>query len=257
VVTNGRKKVGLALGGGVVRGLAHAGVLTALVEEGIPVDMVAAASAGSFIGASFCSGASPQDIRQHGSTLRWWNLAGPSLPWRGLVTFDPMRRWLIKTLGDVRLEDLPIPMAVAVTDLETGAPVYLFQGPLAEAVQASCSIPGLVTPVRIGERWLGDGSVSDSVPVDILRQMGAEYVIGVDIFTVSPRLYLGPLGVLLTTLEILVEHAGGGIGRADCLISPALAGKTYFRFSKREELFALGEQAAREKLPEIRAAVFG
>jgi NTE family protein len=250
-----QKKVGLALGGGVARGLAHVGVLKVLVEAGIPIDYVAASSAGTVVGASFCAGASPEKIKEYAFSLRWWDFARPTWPRRGLVSFRGLRLWLEARLGPVRFEDLAVPFAVVATDMDTGGPVYLCQGPLSPAVQASCSIPGLVEPVHLEGRWLGDGSLVDSVPVQILRQMGAEYIIGVDIFTVSPRRHLGPLGALFCAVEIMVERAGGGISRADCLINPALGGATYLHFSKREDFFRLGEQAAREKLPEIRAAI--
>jgi NTE family protein len=112
-----------------------------------------------------------------------------------------------------------------------------------------------VTPVEIEGRILGDGGVSDMLPVDVLRQMGADYVIGVDIFCFTLRSYLGPLGYMLATLEILLERAGGGITEADCLISPDLKGKSYFRFSKRGEFYDLGYKAALEKLECIRREI--
>jgi NTE family protein len=122
-------------------------------------------------------------------------------------------------------------------------------------VRASCSVPGFVTPLEIDGRLLGDGSLADTVPVDILREMGADYVIGVDIFTSSIRPRWGPFGMGFTAMEILVQRAGGGIDTADCLISPRLGGETYLRFSKRERLFKLGEEAAEEKLPFILQAL--
>jgi NTE family protein len=254
-MTTQRKKVGLALGGGVVRGLAHVGVLSALEAEGIPVDYVAGTSAGSLIGATYCAGLSVEEIKQHTLRMYWWHIARPVLSLRGFVNFDRLAKWLIDRVGDLHFSELKIPCAAMATDLESGKPVALSEGRVAPAVQASCSIPGFVVPVQIGNKLLGDGSISDTIPVDVLRRMGADYVIGVDIFASSIRRRLGPLAIGLAALEILIERAGGGIDLADCLIAPDVAGKTYFRFSKREEFFELGEKAAREKLPEIRAAL--
>ncbi len=250
-----RKRVGLALGGGVVRGLAHLGVLTELERAGIPIDFVSGTSAGSIIGATFCAGAPPEKIKTYAMNLRWWHVARPVWPVRGLVSFDPMQRWLADKIGDLDFADLATPYAVVATDLETGRPVRLDRGRLATAVQASCAVPGLVQPVTIDGRMLADGSLSNTIPVSVLREMGADYVIGVNIFIPTIRRWLGPLGYSLAALEILVERAGAGIDQADCLIAPRLAGQTYFRFSKRNELYALGVAATREKIPAIKAAL--
>lgn len=252
---NGRKKVGLALGGGVVRGLAHIGVLWVLEKAGVPIDFVAGSSAGSLVGATYCAGLSVEEIYSFGLRMQWWNLARPTWPVRGFVNFEPLGRWLISLIGDLQFNQLNLPYAAIATDLDSGKPVKLCEGRLVPAVQASCAVPGFVEPVKINGRWLGDGSLSDTVPVSILREMGADYVIGVDIFTSSIRPRLGAFGMGFTALEILVQRAGGGIDEADCLIAPKLGGKTYFRFSKRQEMFALGQEAALERLDCIREAL--
>jgi NTE family protein len=247
----GRLRIGLALGGGVVRGISHIGVLSALQEARIPIDYVAGSSAGSLIGALYCAGWSPDQIRETARNLRWRRLARLTWPRFGWVSFEPMARWLIKQLGDIQIGDLRIPFAAVATDLVTGEPVRFRQGRLATIVQASCSVPGLVAPTKIGNRTLGDGSLSDTVPVSILREMGAEYVIGVDIFPSVSRMRWGPFGMVLTGLEILVQHAGGGVELADCVIRPQLSGETYIRFSKTQEMIALGRQAVQLKLPQL------
>jgi len=250
-----RKRVGLALGGGVVRGLAHLGVLTVLEQAGIPIDIVSGTSAGSIIGATYCAGMDLDTIKMYSMKLRWWHVANPVWSSQGLVGFDRLKKWLTIKIGDLDFADLKIPYVVVATDLESGKPVRLYRGKLAPAVQASCSVPGLVKPVELAGRLLADGSLSDTVPVSILREMGADYVIGVDIFSPSIRRSLGPVGYGIAALEILIERAGGGIDQADCLIAPQLAGQTYFRFSKRDELFKLGMNAALEKIASIKAAL--
>jgi NTE family protein len=254
-LNNKRKRIGLALGGGVARGMAHIGVLTVLEREGIPIDFIAGTSAGSLIGALYCAGRSAAEIKAHTIKLNWLTFASPVWPSRGLVSFERLERWLVNELGDITFADLKIPFAAVAADLDTGFPVRLSSGRLAPAVRASCSVPGFVTPLEIDGRLLGDGSLADTVPVDILREMGADYVIGVDIFTSSIRPRWGPFGMGFTAMEILVQRAGGGIDTADCLISPRLGGETYLRFSKRERLFKLGEEAAEEKLPFILQAL--
>ena len=171
----------------------------------------------------------------------------------GWFSFDKLARWLVAEFGDLDFVDLQIPYAVIATDLQNGEAVTFRKGRVAPAVQASCSVPGIVTPVEIDGRLLVDGSLVNTVPVSVLREMGADYVIGVDIFSSSLRSHWGPFGMAITAIEILVRGAGGGIRDADCLISPDLAGRTYLRFSKRDELIALGQQAAQAKLDCIRS----
>jgi NTE family protein len=249
-VPSGRR-IGLALGGGVVRGLAHVGVLEALEEAGIPIDFISGTSAGAVVAACYAAGIEMHDLMNFARRFSWLRLLRPVWPKRGLVSFAGMRQLLTRYLGDLAIEDLKLPLVIAATDIERGEPVYLRQGPLAPAVQASCSVPGFVTPVEWQGRWLAEGAMSDMVPVSILRQMGADYVIGVDIFSHKVRHWLGPLGYLMGGFEIALERSGLGLVQADCCITPELAGETYLRFSRREELFELGRRATLEQLPAI------
>jgi NTE family protein len=189
--------------------------------------------------------------------IGWRNIASPTWPAQGLVSFARLERWLVGLLGDLVFEELAIPLAVMATDLESGRPVVLREGRLAAVVRASCAIPGLVPPLRMEGRLLGDGGVADNLPVAAARALGADFVIGVDVCRPAYRRRLGPLGAGLAALETLVRHAGGGVYEADCLIAPDLAGYSYVRFSQRESLLALGARAAEESLPVIQAALVG
>ena len=133
MISNGRKRVGLALGGGVGRGLAHIGVLLVLERAGIPIDCVSGTSAGSIMGAVYCAGWSLDRIREEARRIRWRQLASPVWPSRGLVSFDKLERWLVAKLGDLSFADLKIPYAAAATDLKTFEPVTLREGRLAPA----------------------------------------------------------------------------------------------------------------------------
>ena len=108
---------------------------------------------------------------------------------------------------------------------------------------------------RLEGRLLCDGAVSDMLPVTILREMGADYVIAVDIFAYEIRKWLGPLGYLIGGLEILLERSGGGFDDADCLITPPLAGQTYLRFSRAMHIYELGRQAALERLASVQCSL--
>ncbi len=239
----------------MVRGIAHVGVLAVLEEAGIKVDFIAGSSAGALIGATYSAGARPAEIQRLARKLNWFKLMRPVWPKRGFVSFKKMEEWLVKELGDLHFADLKYPFAVVATDMNSGHMVVLKEGRIAPAVRASCSVAGVVTPAEIDGRLLCDGNFSNSVPVDVVRAMGADYVIGVDIFTPAIRRKLGAVGYFLAGVEILIQSAGGGIHAADCLVSPDLAGMSYMRFSQAEKLIALGAQATRQKLPEIRKAL--
>ncbi|MFQ5578460.1 MAG: patatin-like phospholipase family protein [Anaerolineae bacterium] len=247
--------VGLALSGGVMRGATHLGVLAALEAAGIGVDCVAGSSAGALVGALYCAGLSVAKITELAAATGWRNVAGLTWPGRGFVSFAKMEAWLVKTLGDLRFADLKRPLAVVATDLERGRPVMFTAGRLAPTVRASCSVPGFVTPVELEGRLLGDGGVSNNLPVSAVRELGADYVIGVDLFIPVVRRRLGPFGFGLAAIETLVRRSGGGVDAADCLISPALAGVSYFSTSHNEQLIALGKSATRQVLPAIQAAL--
>lgn len=243
-----KKSVGLALGGGVVRGLAHIGVITVLEEAGVKIDYLAGTSAGSIIAVLYSAGVHAHKLREFALNFHWWQIARPVFPRRGLVSFSGLADFIEKSIGNVRFEELRIPCSVVASDIETGERVTIGSGLVIPAVQASCSIPGLVEPVKLNGRWLCDGGVTDMLPIAALREMGAEYTIGVDIFTFKLRKYLGPLGYLWASLEILLERAGGGMDFADCIIAPELQGETYINFYKRNRLFELGRDAAIKKM---------
>lgn len=244
-------RIGLALSGGAARGLAHIGVLQVLHDAAIPIACVAGCSAGAILGALFCAGMPMERIRSLTPYISWRRIAEPVQSDQGLLSFAKLERLIIMLLGDIEFQDLGLPFAVVVMDAVTGERLFIREGRLATAIRASCSIPGIVTPVEVDGRLLADGGVVDNLPVDAAQALGADFVIGVDVFEPHYRRSRGPLGKGLTAIETLVRNAGGGVGRADFLIAPKTAGRTYMRFSRHEELARLGEQAARESLPSL------
>lgn len=248
-----RAKVGLALGGGVVRGFAHLGVISVLEEAGIPIDLISGSSAGSLVGALYCYGLSTREALDQARHLNWLKLISLTFPSQGIFSFNKLERWLDNLIGPIDFADLAKPFAAVATDLNTGERIILNEGKLSPAVRASCSIPGFFEPREINGRVLGDGSLVDSIPVESARMLGADYVIGVDILTPTVREQWGAFGYGIDALEIVFQRTGGGYTQADCLISPYLAGCTYLRFSKVQDLYQRGQQAAREMLPTIRA----
>jgi len=183
-------KVGLALSGGAVRGVAHIGVLKALEEESIPVDMVAGTSAGAFVGACY---AKERDVALLQETAlgidlkklaRLVDLNLISLG-KGFVHGQKVKSILLSCIGDVDFEDLKIPFAVVAADAESMEEIVINKGSVVEAVRASVSMPVLFTPVKWGDRFLIDGGVVNPLPVDIVRNMGAEIVIAVNVLAIA------------------------------------------------------------------------
>jgi NTE family protein len=251
-----RKKVGLALGGGAVRGFAHLGVLQVLQHEGIPIDYIAGTSVGSLIGAAYCTGMPLDEILAISKEISWRNIVRPHWGNDGIVSFRGIRQLIDEIFNQPTFEGLLTPLAVVTTDIDADEGVVISEGRVAPAVEASCSICGVVAPVNINGKRLADGIFVNAVPVSVVQEMGAEYVIGVDVFKPLIRPRWGFISHLINAFEIVLRHAGGGMERADCLISPDIGGFTYLRFRKRKDLIELGAQAAESKLPEIKQAVW-
>jgi NTE family protein len=252
---NTRKKVGLALGAGSVRGFAHIGVISVLTEAGIPIDYVAGASVGSLIGAAFCMGMPIKEIQKVSDEFKWRKIAGPAWSGDGLASFEKMEKFIDELLDQPTFDDFTIPLSVVATDIDADEEVVISEGRVAPAVRASCSVAGVISPVRWNGKRLADGVFVNSVPVSVVKSMGAEIVIGVDVLKAFIRPRGGLISFIVNAFEIALRHAGGGINSADCLISPEIGGFTYLRYSKRDELIARGRQAAEEKLIEIQQAI--
>jgi NTE family protein len=243
--------VGLALGGGVARGLAHIGVLSVLEEAEVPIDFITGTSMGAIIGASYAAGLTIADLRDIAARTGWSSVTKLRVTRDGLICFMRMEDWVEEIIGQFDIRDLAIPFAAVASDLISGERVVLWRGPLGRALRASSSVPGFAPPVEWDGRQLVDGGVTDNVPGDVARMLGADYVIGVDVFMPALRPQLGPLNRGLAAIETLVRHAGQGPDECDRLISPDLAGASYFRFSPYRDLIARGEDAARQQLPAI------
>jgi NTE family protein len=252
---NGRKRIGLALSGGVARGAAHIGVLKVLEREGIPIECVAGTSAGSLTGALYCAGIRPAQMEELIAHFGWRQIASPAFPRRGFFSFAKLERWLIETIGDLEFADLGCPFAAVAADLKSGEPVILREGRVAPAVHASCAVPGFAVPVELKGRWLCDGGVSVNLPSAAARALGADYIVGVDLFQHHIRAGWGPFGFGLAALENLIRRSGGGLEQADCVITPKLAGDLYLGFGKYKELISEGEVAAEAQLSTLRAAL--
>lgn len=181
-MTEHRKKLGLALGSGAARGLAHIGVLKVLEEEKIPVDVIAGTSIGAFIGALFAAGLPVRQMEQVALEVDWRRLArmiDPIFPTSGLIDGGRVSRFMEELLPVRTFEQLHVPLAMITTDIESGEPVVIRRGDLLTALRAAIAFPGIFAPVRFGHRFLVDGGLLNPVPADLARDLGAEVVIGV------------------------------------------------------------------------------
>lgn len=241
-----RKRIGLALGGGVAKGLAHIGVIKALMELNVPVDCVAGTSSGSIVGAFLAAGMGPDEMRAIGRRTRWRDVVRPVVPRNGLLDSSRLEKQLIAIMGDRLIEDLVLPFAAIATDIQAAREVVITSGPVARAVRASCSIPGFFTPVEIDGRLLVDGGVIDNVPVGAARSLGADLVIAVDLTTRPDATSFSPgiFGIMLRAYEILLhEKRLQEVRGADVLVRPRVEHLGPVKIEAADEYIKAGWEA--------------
>lgn len=247
--------IGVALGGGFARGIAHIGVLKVLEEEGIPVRIVAGTSVGALIGACYCSGLSVDELEGVARSVRFTTFARWTLSRFGFASNDRMISFLTRTLKTKSFEDLRIPLAVTATDFNTGEGVVFHSGSVIDPVRASCAYPGMFLPVEIRGRYLVDGMLSHPVPTRPLREMGADRVLAVHLKgswagSGPPRHLFDVIGQSFA----IAQDAMASVWRsaADLIVEPDVAGFGYDDFKRAGELIQVGETAMRKALPEVR-----
>ena len=250
-----RRKLGLALGGGFARAVAHIGVLKVLEEEKISIDLVAGTSAGAILGAAYCAGLTAREMEEMAITSRFRDFARMTLSRYGLYASDRMANFCERVLKIKSFDDLKIPLAVTATDVRTGDPVVFTKGPLLDPMRASCAYPGMFPPVEVDGRSLIDGMLAYSVPTTPLREMGADLVIGVYLSAdrsgyPAPRHLLEVIGLCLSIAEAKMLHLWKK--DANLVVEPDINGFSFDCFDRAKELITNGEKAARAALPQLR-----
>jgi NTE family protein len=250
------RKIGLALGGGGARGAAHVGVLRVLEREGIRPDCVVGVSAGSVVGAAYCAGLSVAELEEIALDLQWTKLGRIVRPRLGFFDSQRLESYMTEIIGDLQFSDLSIPFAAVAADILTGQLVVLKEGSVAWAVRASCALPGIFTPVERGDQLLVDGGTVNNLPVSVAQEMGADYIMAVDLLPPVQAVHPRPQNLFemwsLSLYTLLrVTHAEGK--EADCLIAPAVGSYSIFEFSKMEEMLEEGVKAAEAKVDQIKA----
>jgi NTE family protein len=242
-----RKRLGLALSGGVARGRAHVGVIQALEEAGIHADFVSGVSAGAMVGAAYAAGLSMAGLAQLAREFNWLKIATPIMPLPrragrlrlGLLDFSKLETFLIRAIGDLTFDELAKPLAIGATDLISGERVVITNGRVVHAVRASSSVPGVVAPTRWRGRLLCDGFASNNLPIQVLRDMGADVVLAVNIMPVAHRVPSNLFWAGSTAISALVLQAGDPLDWADFVLEPDLAEADYL-LPKYADMLARG-----------------
>jgi len=247
-------RLGLALGGGAARGFAHIGVLQVLEEAGIRPVLVAGTSAGSLVAALYASGKSAAELGQLALSMDESSLTDWAFPGRGLIRGDALARYVREQTGQRNIEQLPLPLGIVATDLDSGEPVLFRRGDVGLAVRASSAVPAVFQPVKIGQREYVDGGLASPVPVRFARQMGAELVLAVDISSPPEGAATGDaFKMLLQTFAIMGRNISHfELQQADLVLRPRLAGVGSTDFSARKRAIDAGREAALAVLPQLR-----
>jgi len=249
-------RLGVALGGGFARGLAHIGVLSVLEQNNIPIHCITGVSAGAIVAAAYASGATPGEIADAGSSMRFTDVARWTIGRMGIAGSERMERFLRKLLKCYTFEQMRIPLGVVATDVVTGeAVIFRDRGDVILPIRASCSYPGLFQPVRCGERLLVDGAISTEVPALLARLLGATHVISLHLpMQGAAAMPTNMFHVINRCFQIL--HSRTEITwrqHSDLVIEPDVRGMEWDAFNSAMQLLKAGEEAAQQALPRIQA----
>jgi len=250
--------VGLALGAGSARGLAHIGVLKALEESEIEVDYIAGTSAGAIIGGFYASGLDLHMLERLATHIEWDNLTDITLPRRGLLAGDKMKEFFQLLTKRKKFSELEIPFAAVATDVEKGQNVVIDSGIVAEGLRASMSVPGVFVPHELDGRLLVDGALLNRVPTAEARNLGADIVIGVEVSPIDSqaRKVNNIFDVIMNSIDIMQQELAQSkrIG-ADLLITPDVEGIGATELERSQDCIDFGYQAAQEKMEKIKKLI--
>jgi NTE family protein len=252
-------KIGLALGGGAARGFAHIGVIKVLESQGIVPDIVVGTSAGSLVGALYAAGNNGFALHKLALDMDEATISDWSVPFfakaTGVLKGEGLQNYVNKTVNNAPIEKFKIPFGAVATDLQTGAPILFRRGNTGIAVRASSAVPSVFQPVRIGDHSYVDGGLVSPVPVRFAREMGADFVIAVNISSQpEAQSAVSSLDVLLQTFAIMGQSINQyELREADIVVTPKLGTMKGSDFAGRNQAILAGEQAAMALLPEIKA----
>ncbi len=251
-------KIGLALGGGAARGFAHIGVIKALESQGIMADVVVGTSAGSLVGAMYAAGNSGFALQKLALNMDEAEISDWALPLfsssSGVLKGEALQNFVNKTVHNVPMEKLKLPFGAVATDLNSGLPILFRRGNTGQAVRASSSVPSVFQPVRIGTHTYVDGGLVAPVPVRFAREMGADFIIAVNISSqTDAQAAISSLEVLMQTFAIMGQRINHyELSDADIVIQPSLGSMKGNDFNGRNLAILAGEQATFALMAQIK-----
>ncbi len=256
-----KPRIALVLGGGAARGFAHIGVIRALEQEKIPIDMIVGTSVGSLIGAIYASDMNSFDLEWTAFALEKDDVFDYAIlsviTSMGPVKGDKLEEFVRSKVPAANIENLKLPFAAVATDLNRGTRVVLDRGPVAKAVRASSAIPGVFNPVELQGRLLVDGGLVDNIPIDVAREKGADIVIAVDISeNVANFNITNVVDVMVQAVAIIMnENTKLKKKDADVLIAPSVGTVAMLDFTQKKRCMQAGIEAAQRAVPEIRKKI--
>jgi len=256
-----RPKIALVLGGGAARGFAHVGVIRALEQEKIPLDMIIGTSVGSLIGAIYANDTNSFELEWTAFSLEKDDLFDygifSAFSGMGLAKGDKLEAFVKSKIPTANIESLKLPFAAIATDLNRGTMIVLDKGPVARAVHASSAIPGVFNPVDHQGKLLVDGGLVNNLPISVARNRGADIVIAVDISENVTNFNITNLvDVVLQSVNIMFnESAKYKKKDADVLITPAVGDVGMLDFTQKKRCMLSGIEAAQKAMPEIRKKI--
>ncbi len=247
--------VGLALSGGTAKSVGHVGVIKAIAESDLKLDYIAGTSGGAIAATAYAAGLSLENMEKAANELTWGKLASIKLSRLGFVSSENIQEFMIEQFGsDIDFKELNLPCSVLGTDLHTGLKYVFNSGSVAKAVQISCSLPHFFLPIEHEDKMLIDGGLSEYLPIQTTREMGAQFVIGVNLGSQAGD-YTKPKHILQLFMQVnnLVakQNMRQSTQFADFLIEPDLTGFSAFDFDNSEELIELLYQLTKSKIDEI------
>lgn len=256
-MTEKRPKVGLALSSGAIRGLAHLGVLEVLETEGIPIDLIAGTSAGSLIGGLYALGQELKHLQKLAINLKWEHLTDLTFSRRGLVAGNKLLDFLNLLTQQKSFADLQIPFTAVATDIELGEAILLRSGSVAEAIRASSSIPGIYHPFEKDGRLLVDGALVDRIPISVVKDMGADVVIAVDVgFGIGESKLKNIFEILVQASDIMMRELSRKRWLdADIIIRPQVGQFPAMDLKNADLIIKAGVDATQPLIPEIKKMI--
>ena len=251
-------KIGLALGGGAARGFAHIGVIKALEANGIMADVVVGTSAGSVVGALYAAGNNAGALQKMAYAMDEASISDWALPLfgtkSGVLKGVALQSYVNKAVNNRPIEKLKLPFGAVASDLKTGQPILFTRGNTGQAVRASSAVPGVFQPVTIGQRTYVDGGLVAPVPVRYTREMGAEFIIAVNISTqTEAQAAVSSLEVIMQTFSIMGQRINQyELRDADVVIQPPLGNMASNDFASRARAMQAGEKATLALMAQIK-----